>query len=773
MPPTILRIPEGLKVTAPLLTTIHSVLNDDNPNIERFSEEPNLCRSYQLRIASLFEAFNFLCEATPPEEKLLAEIQPYLIWCHEYCTFTRSWTAEQYQTKLSEYTTLLVNAITNLWKLTAKQGIDRLDKAEQYYLLQKTRPTTATLTLLHETHEQDWVLIVDKPLAPFTHETLTELKRIKASDPKNPSLLTIFKETPPNEPIDLNKLLPDELDLFEEDNFEDPLTPANPNNWFFYLPQIEKELLYHTLQKINLEDPETVPLLSSRLRTIPGLANFAQHQMHCIQVSCDEIKIHSFEPRLRSSHLGSRDVIEYPDAIQRLHTIRNADRLHESIASEDPESPRPMLIQTLISPVKFQFFDALIQQMIKIPDPWLEEQRQFAVAYARGKQRPIFSTNHPLNYARVVCSTPTDSGECSEILDAAQAHLERARAQNKQPANYIQALTELISEYTKTLKSGSGTAYLLDWNGRELFLSSLEDILVTYLGGVSYGSCVSGKDRKAIQLIHTNTALLYYKQCGRWPSYTDRGPARERFVQLFSNFYRTNHYQLFSGQNAPGSDGIKTPEGYLTTDIITAIKPEVLALDDRLASNNEIEKITLAKNVSEIYPRCISAACRLNENQRNNLLTRIKIIVSQGSYWHSKTTGNIPLFISYVPQLFKKLTHHTGEASSTVTNAESSHSMPDGITRIFNILSDLILVPFRPFNATESTRKLADIYTVILLRSTNILRQDMTENLYKIIDRLITEDPDYLAIYNELGTFKQRIFEINEATASTTTFSSW
>ena len=99
--------------------------------------------------------------------------------------------------------------------------------------------------------------------------------------------------------------------------------------------------------------------------------------------------------------------------------------------------------------------------------------------------------------------------------------------------------------------------------------------------------------------------------------------------------------------------------------------------------------------------------------------------------------------------------------------------MPDGITRIFNILSDLILVPFRPFNATESTRKLADIYTVILLRSTNILRQDMTENLYKIIDRLITEDPDYLAIYNELGTFKQRIFEINEATASTTTFSSW
>lgn len=734
--PTILRVPKSLEITASLDATIRKLLGDTY-TIEPYSHEPDLLHSYQQRITSLFEAFDFLCEAIPPGGKL-TKLRTYLEWCHQHCVFEFGWTAEEYQAKLAQFTLLLVDAVANLWNLNPEESIERLDKAEQYLLLQKTRPQYATLAKTGS-DGTNLVLIVDKPLAPFTEKTLDELKQIKASDLRNPSLSTFGGSQSSFQ-----------LGLFDDDAFEDMI----PDNWFSYLPDAEKKLLYHTLQGINLENSETAILLSSRLRTIPGLANFAQHQMHLIDATTGE-RTKTFEPQLRSSHIGSRDVMKHPVAIHELHTQRNFQRLYACANQIKPSSPGPLLIQTLISPIS-DFIS---------PDYSLEQQRTYAVAYAKSNGASVFSTNHPYNYARIIYSTPKDSSECLEILLSAQKHLNAVEAQAQPPKDYILALSELISEYQKTLTSGKGTAYLLDWNGRELFLSSLEDILVSYLGGVSYGSCVSGKDRKAIQLIHTNATLLYHAQYGLWPSYTDSGQTRENFVQIFAQLYRSHHYQLFSGQNAPGSDGIKTPEGYLTADISSAIQSRALTLDDRLASNNEVEKIISAGKVSANYPRCIMSACQLNPTQRQSLLTRLKIIVSQEEFWHAKTTAKVPSFVSYVPSLFKRLTHQGAESSTALPNTEARHTMPDGITKIYDILSDSFEAIHSP-SESESIKKLADIYDVIIERGSNMLRQGITENFYTTLENLINKPGSYTKTYQDLGEIKQLTFKKGEAASA-------
>ncbi|OGV44892.1 MAG: hypothetical protein A3F46_06070 [Legionellales bacterium RIFCSPHIGHO2_12_FULL_42_9] len=700
-----------MEITAPLKTTINKLLGD-KLTIEYYSHEPDLLQSYQHRITSLFNAFDFLCEANPPSEKKRAEIKPYLDWCHQHCHFEKTWTATQYQKQLTHYTTFLVDAIANLWDLAPKESIALLDKAEQYFLLQTPRPTIATLSKT-DSGSPNFVLTVDNPLAPFTKETIEELKRIKSPSRARSRLS--------NQNQSSSLFL---LDFPDTKYFNEIDATVEPADWFFHLPDVEKTLLYHTLQKIDLDDPKAVFCLSSRLRTIPGLANFAANQTSIINTVTGEIT-KTFEPRLRSSHLGSRDTMKYPREIYELHTRRNVDRLLEYVNQDDQSKPHPLLIQTLISPI-----------LLHNPDYWLEQQRQCAVICAKNMQNSIYSTNHPFNYARVAISTQNTSPECLEILHAAQDHLNEMRRHDdptqEQP---LQTLNELISEYDKTLNSGRGTAWITDYNGRELFLSSLEDLLVSFIGGVSYGSCVSGKDRKAIQLIHTNAMLLFHFQYGYWPKYTDLELSQDRknFVRIFTALYCSQHYQLFSGHNAPGSDGIKNPGAYLTRDICDSIKSNHLTQDDQLASNNEVENIVPVANVLVDFPSRIMEAIRLTPSQTQCLITLLAIIVQEKKFWASLTTPN-PLAVaaSYLPSFFQEASTFIGEPNFTPSDAAANQIMPDTVTEIFNILARQ---SENPESSTGLTQKLADIYDAILHRdSSNHFRHTITKLFYNTLE---------------------------------------
>ncbi|MDI9818957.1 MULTISPECIES: Dot/Icm T4SS effector PI-3-phosphatase SidP [unclassified Legionella] len=480
--------------------------------------------------------------------------------------------------------------------------------------------------------------------------------------------------------------------------------------WFLTLEDYEQRFFKEALNSSpRLE--EVLSFIPSRLRKIPLAANFGEHQLLLLGKEGKVSK--ACRPRLRSSHLASRDVKDLPDEISRLHAERNLARIM-SFCQE-----KPLLVQTLISPVGW--LDRYI------PDYALDRQRQKVVADMRFQEkRLIFSTNHPFNRAKILYYTSAAEPSCLVLLrmaemilaiqkiavlqgslDLEQAkqvisraflkvgaskgikvnpllptaplshqeeriqrelvglfdehysllagvegwqqlgaeHLIKNQKANKEGNSFIEDdydLAALVKGYQAVLNSSYGSATVLDYNGRELFLSSLENLLVLAIDMVSYGSCVSGKDRKAIELIHTDGMILYRERYGNWPKFDDRGKQRAAFVELVATVYISRHPHEHAGQNAPGSNGIKTPANYLPADIAAAIREksgsEALGVDDILATNNEVCRIgTVNEKIRPGFATCVLAAQRLSDESRVRIINKFSVLGGQKKFWKEQS----------------------------------------------------------------------------------------------------------------------------------------
>ena len=100
-----------------------------------------------------------------------------------------------------------------------------------------------------------------------------------------------------------------------------------------------------------------------------------------------------------------------------------------------------------------------------------------------------------------------------------------------------------------------------------LFCSSLEQILVERIGGMVYGSCKSGKDRKAVEIIHTDAMLMYFHIYKRLPRIDDVSETRKNFVSVFVDLFMSFHHQRNAGQNMPGIWGLRGLREVLPQDI--------------------------------------------------------------------------------------------------------------------------------------------------------------------------------------------------------------
>ena len=531
--------------------------------------------------------------------------------------------------------------------------------------------------------------------------------------------------------------------------------------WFTVLPDNEQRLLKASLlSEKNVED--AVSFIPSRLRTVPGLANFAEH--HLLVTSSEGEVLHHTDPRLRSSHISSRDVKKQPVKIGELHTSRNLKQLRAYAGIKD------LSIQTLISP--FKALDRFI------PDGYLYTQLCKGVEVVR-EENPdsrIYLTNHPFNIAKRLTPTWTSDGECNFLLQGAEQHLKKEfidkgipdsefwakmirdgitftresntvkgytellqimqknplvcqgisldrlkglinsafteagiRVQNKLGlvpmklsagqdeellkymltdlfekhyeqlsswtewqsvfANHYHAqgkdnskdllnivkklcdLTQISCDYRNLLGSGYGTATLWDQHGRELWLSSLENLQIILEDGISYGSCVSGKDRKSLEQIHTDAMILYRLIYGSWPSINDSGSARANFVELVADLYETRHPHEHADQNAPGANGIKTPYKYFPEDISAAICKrrglQALVMDDIMATNNEVDRIGNAKHlVKPNYASCLIGVLKLSEDNQQKLWGVLKDVFEDGSYWDEKKSWSPKIWTS-------------------------------------------------------------------------------------------------------------------------------
>lgn len=365
--------------------------------------------------------------------------------------------------------------------------------------------------------------------------------------------------------------------------------------WYLFLsfPQqcFLKQVLNHT------EDIKSVvSFLSSRHRTLPAPANFGAHQIMRINRTGEVIPLS--EKRYRSSHVVSRDVIhaQLPEMIQRRHSDFN---LKQVMRYAKPQ--QKILFQTLISPLSLlEFADYMPAGLSNIPPDWHLYHNACATVARSDYASRVYKHNHPYNIVKYYNYTHAKNTDSLELISATQeriAQLEQLRllAENNASTPMVQKeqqeLEQLLQDYQEVLDSS-----IFDTHCRELFLSSLEQLIILTQNGYSYGSCVSGKDRKAIELMHTDALLIYKERYGQWPKLTDVAEARALFVSIVAELYLSRHQHTLAGQNAPGSEGIKTPESYLPGDICEEIKQrrkdsKSLDFDDRLATDNEVKAI--------------------------------------------------------------------------------------------------------------------------------------------------------------------------------------
>ncbi|NQY43119.1 MAG: hypothetical protein HRT87_07250 [Legionellales bacterium] len=105
-----------------------------------------------------------------------------------------------------------------------------------------------------------------------------------------------------------------------------------------------------------------------------------------------------------------------------------------------------------------------------------------------------------------------------------------------------------------------------------LFLASYEQLIIDQIGGLGFGHCKSGKDRKGLELMHTDAMIIYYHKYNTLPTSHDD----ENFVDIFVEHFKSKHQHKLAEYNAPGSYGIVNLKDTLPTSIYKALKKEIL-----------------------------------------------------------------------------------------------------------------------------------------------------------------------------------------------------
>lgn len=701
----------------------------------------------------------------------------YAAECRKKCNMKSTSVAELH-VELERFTASLVDALAIEWNWNGADAYEEakacLNEAEQYMLMQRGRADVATLTVLETNKSTQYILQYDKSLSPVYPLFKQELLDIKASNyPKTPEWFKNLKEyqqvyfTSLNlsviKPItirqDLNQLLlmwkeakGKSLNIIDElgriknnshplpewfESFSKPqqalfrvladsskdidkdidqfrqqinklskvdeftkmvgLIPKLPL-WYWTLSTKQQYFLEHVLSNAtNIED--AFSFIPSRTRTLPAPANYGSHSLYTLNKEGEFEQFYS--PRYRSSHIASRDVLDLPQAVQRRHVESNLEKVMEFATDK-----QALLLQTLISPIEaFDYIPNAAWDYLPEPPPDLELYRIARAAVAKSSRAVnIFQHNHPYNIAKRYYYTGSEDKDSLALIERAKPFVSK-----------ISGLAELLEDYKAVLDSAPGTATIWDYDGRELFLSSLEELIILTINGYSYGSCVSGKDRKAIQLIHTDAMILYHSIYGAWPKFGDPKERQERinFVLILVQLYTSRHQQELAGQNALGSNGTKTPGGYLSSDSALAINlalndKDALTKDDRIATDNEV------RNISKDFKRYFSKthelhsyliAKQLGEKICTSLYDSLSALINEEGQFRNKGSWKVGFY--------------------------DRESIPTGIKKISSIMSD-------EKSGSDNVRRMSKIFDIVLSRpEDDSSRSGATNSVYSGVRRLL------------------------------------
>ncbi len=762
----ILRVPKGT------LTGLVSMLQSHFPGyvVETYDpHKPDYRLSFQKKVDSYYQAFEYLLSAYPrpttdPHFSDTA-IKTHIAQCRHVYNFNANTAmrVSELQKELKTFTTSLIDMIHLLWNKSGEDATELLNEAEQYVLMLQGRPELVTLTPMGTVQ-------VDKALPPYEAETLEELRQIKAENcPKTPHWFQELSEPSLhfiqsyfcNLPSDVTDLASDfktfrtewkkiklnainlrndlqqiaeyvlplpvwflklplhqqkmvsalateeesEIDarlqqfkkMLAREEYKDTFAQIRRlPQWYWILPEHQQYLLEYAL-KSNERLEDIFSFICSRHRSLPMLPNYSVHSSYVLD---KDGNLHDlYGAKYRGSHVVPRDGVgKWPDEVMRLYTSRNLTR-----ATAQATAEQFILIQTLVSPIHLPWINI---------SRWLPDGDLKHIADAEMEQHPsaprITRTNHPFNTAKIVLYTVASDPYIRALVAAMEARQKS-----------IPQLKPLLESYKAVLNSGMGSTNIFDYYGRELFLSSLEQLMFNVTKDYSFGSCVSGKDRKAIETIHTDAMCRYMHDYGVWPEITDVGQDRINFVNLFADIYLSRHHQERSGQNAPGSEGIKTPYKYLPADIAAEIikrlnHDKALVYEDRLATNNEVRKVsTGSPQFSKEQLVCNLVAAELGETKCTTLYDTLFILFND--------------MTQFIPPLEEK------KKSWGAIFFSSERSVPTGIIEIKKLMDDSRAGP-------NNIVRLAGILKIILSRPMqDISRTEATKSVYEL--RQLIEAP--------------------------------
>lgn len=723
-------------------------------------------------------------------------LRDYAQECLDGCVLEPNASLEDLHKVLESFTAKLIEPLSVCWawgeKDPVKEAVACLNEAEQSLLRLKGRGNTATLTPIIRDENTEYVLQYDRVQPAYYDALVVELKTIKNNNyPKTPAWFRELKDyehaffcnLPGSSSLTVKVVLQQLNDFLlhwqtikkQYSHLEQQLETIHSNTaplpeWYTSLTPSWKEMLLvlskHSvpeitsklamfkqkllsyggeLQKLDLiaKIPQWYWVLSgrkqfflqhviksaatiedvfafvcSRDRDLPMPSNYCAHQMYLINAKA-EAK-HLGGVRYRSSHIANRDALSYPMAVQLRHCSANFAKVTE-FATKD----QPILLQTLISPIPARDYvpEVVMHWLPEFPPDYeLYKMAKLTVARSACALNTL-QHNHPYNLAKYIYYTTATDGDSRQIIKTAKTHIDT-----------IPELQQLIDDYIAVLESPLGSATFWDYDGRELFLSSLEQLIVLTMGGHSYGSCVSGKDRKAIELIHTDAMLLYRELYNKWPQFGDPKEKNERllFIDIVVELYLSRHQHVLAGQNAPGSEGIKTPYWYLPKDICDAINKRLnsrlsLEYDDRLATDNEVKNICKTKKLKSYMA------------EPNILLSRL-VAKQLGEEVCTQLYDTLSQFINEKRKFHPKNTWVSGG------------SLPAGILEIQSIMRDQA-------SGDDNIQRLAKIFRIVLERPVDDgSRTPETRSVYDGIRKICVPD--------ELGKTRSLLHEVVTQVAS-------
>ncbi|AUH71169.1 oxidoreductase [Legionella sainthelensi] len=769
----IVRVPHGIELSSELLSALE--VRFPGYVLETYYQKPDYHRSFARRVDSLHKAFYFLIDAYPFSAKntpLTKEtLKAYVDEC-KLATNEAKGSVDDLHKELERFTAKLIELIALSWGCSdVKEAVELLNEAEQYSLMREGRHDLVTLFPMQLGQDVDYVLQVDESLPPYYDQLLDELTLIKAHKyPKTPGWMRELEEyqhayfcnleqgiTSYLEVIrDFNsfllnwssikkKALSLNTDLQQIVSGSPPLPSwfnglsvhqremmrilaADPTSldkkltqfkkfltgeikweiwdtatqisrlpqWYWVLSEHQQFFLEHVLKGVD-DVKDAVSFLSSRHRTLPLPANYAAHSLLGLS---ENGQMRELSPkRYRSSHIATRDGLNWPKAVQQRHSDSNLAKVMEY-----SQLDQLAILQTLISPIHAtEYVPNWITDYLPTLPPDLDLYKLARSAVERRKDiQSVLQNNHPYNMAKRLYYTQAYDKDSQSLLATAKKY-----------ASFTPGLQELLDQYQSVLESALGTATIFDYAGRELFLSSLEQLIILTIGGHSYGSCVSGKDRKAIELIHTD-AMILYKECyGSWPVF-DELPDKEnriRFVSLVADLYMSRHQHEHAGQNAPGSEGIKTPEWYLPEDIAAEIRKRLdsersLKDDDRAATDNEVKNIFIggSKKLKEyLLPEkkllCRLVARQLGESNCTKLYDALHSLINERNLFTPQEQSS-----RWTSSFFSSESNLTPDGIKQILELMLSPSSgKDNIIRIEKILQIVSERPESDGSRTEAT----------------------------------------------------------------------